>query len=85
MQYAVHKGKYRATLAGRRSGVEGVREPETGQEAQVVAMRERGASWKEIEAAFGLTRQQARYAFQKGKREERRAQRRSLGGRGPKT
>jgi hypothetical protein len=35
-------------------------------------MRDGGASWKEVQAAFGLTRQQARYAYQLGKRAERR-------------
>jgi type V secretory pathway adhesin AidA len=45
--------------------------------ARIVAMRDGGASWHDIEQAFGLTRQQARYAFQIGKRAERRAERRS--------
>ena len=45
--------------------------------ARIVAMREGGASWQEIERTFGMTRQQARYAYQVGKRVERRAARRA--------
>jgi hypothetical protein len=44
---------------------------------EVCALRDAGASWKEIQQRFGLTRQQARYAYQRGKREERRAARRA--------
>ena len=43
--------------------------------ARIVAMRDAGRTWKEIQAAYGLTRQQARYAYQLGKRRERRQQR----------
>lgn len=43
---------------------------------RVVHMRDSGATWKEVQEAFGLTRQQARYAYQVGKRAERRAGRR---------
>ena len=41
--------------------------------ARILAMRDGGASWHEIEKDFGLTRQQARYAYQLGKRAARRA------------
>lgn len=43
--------------------------------ARVVAMRDSGAAWKDIQASFNLTRQQARYAYQLGRRAERRAER----------
>jgi hypothetical protein len=43
---------------------------------KVVAMRDGGASWLEIQEVFQLTRQQARYAYQRGKRVERRQSRR---------
>jgi hypothetical protein len=43
--------------------------------ARIVALRDAGQSWKEIQAAYGLTRQQARYAYQLGKRRERRERR----------
>ena len=39
---------------------------------RIVEMRDKGASWKEVQEVFGLTRQQARYAYQLGKRAERR-------------
>jgi hypothetical protein len=42
---------------------------------QVLRLRENGASWLEIQQTFGLTRQQARYAYQRALREERRAKR----------
>lgn len=45
-------------------------------DARVARMREDGAGWAEIERVFGITRQQARYAYQKAKRVERRAERR---------
>ncbi len=45
--------------------------------ARIVEMRDAGASWKEIQEAFALTRQQARYAYQLGKRAERRSARRN--------
>jgi hypothetical protein len=44
--------------------------------AQIVKLRDAGASWKEIQQTFGLSRQQARYAYQLGKRVERRNARR---------
>ena len=40
--------------------------------AEIVALRDGGASWKDIADRYGLTRQQARYAYQLGKRKERR-------------
>jgi hypothetical protein len=43
---------------------------------RIARLRDEGASWLQIQQAFQLTRQQARYAYQRGKREERRAQRR---------
>jgi hypothetical protein len=43
---------------------------------RILAMRDGGAAWSEVEAAFTLTRQQARYAYQKAKREARRRNRR---------
>lgn len=45
-------------------------------DARVLAMREAGAAWLDIQRAFGLTRQQARYAYQRAKREERRGRER---------
>jgi len=45
------------------------------QDARIAALRDSGVEWHEIRASFGLTRQQARYAYQRAKREERRAQR----------
>lgn len=42
---------------------------------RVVAMRDAGAPWKEILETLGLTRQQARYQYQLGKRAERRGAR----------
>jgi hypothetical protein len=47
-----------------------------GLDARVAQMRKDGAAWADIERAFGITRQQARYAYQKAKRVERRAERR---------
>ncbi len=44
--------------------------------ARIVEMRDAGRAWKEIQDTFGLTRQQARYAYQLGKRRERRIARR---------
>jgi hypothetical protein len=49
--------------------------PDPEIQAQIVAMRDAGATWVEIQKRFGLTRQQARYAFQLGKRAERRRNR----------
>lgn len=46
--------------------------------ARVLTMREAGRPWKEIAEACGVTRQQARYAYQLGKRQERRSARRSV-------
>jgi predicted transcriptional regulator len=46
-------------------------------EAEIVARRDAGVSWQDIEKEFGLTRQQARYGYQRGKRVERRAARRN--------
>jgi len=39
---------------------------------RVVEMRDEGASWLRIQEEFGLSRQQARYAYQLGKRAARR-------------
>lgn len=47
------------------------------QDERIAQMRDGGASWLEIQQAFALTRQQARYAYQRGKREQRRSQRRA--------
>jgi hypothetical protein len=49
-------------------------EPERN--ARIVLMRDAGMSWLDIQREFGLTRQQARYAYQLGKRAERRRSRR---------
>jgi hypothetical protein len=46
-----------------------------GTDARVLQMREAGASWLEIQQAFGLSRQQARYAYQRARREQRRSAR----------
>ncbi len=45
-------------------------------DARIAQLRDGGATWLEIQREFDLTRQQARYAYQRGKREERRSQRR---------
>jgi len=45
------------------------------QDARIAALRDSGATWHEIGTSFGLTRQQARYAYQRAKREERRERR----------
>jgi hypothetical protein len=45
------------------------------QDDRIAHMRDSGATWLEIQQAFTLTRQQARYAYQRGKREQRRAER----------
>ncbi len=45
-------------------------------DARVLEMRKSGSSWADIERALGLNRQQARYAYQKAKRIERRKLRR---------
>jgi transcriptional regulator len=50
-------------------------ESRTDPDDRVLVMREAGASWLEIQRAFGLTRQQARYAYQRARREKRRARR----------
>lgn len=47
------------------------------QDERIARLRDEGATWLEIQQVFGLTRQQARYGYQRGKREERRAERRS--------
>jgi DNA-binding CsgD family transcriptional regulator len=46
-------------------------------EREVLRLRENGASWLEIQQQFGLTRQQARYAYQRARRVQRRAARRA--------
>jgi hypothetical protein len=45
---------------------------------RIAHLRDGGATWLEIQREFDLTRQQARYAYQRGKREERRSQRRVM-------
>jgi hypothetical protein len=40
--------------------------------ARITQMRDDGASWLQIQEEFGLSRQQARYAYQLGKRALRR-------------
>lgn len=52
-------------------------EPAENHDREVLRLREGGASWLEISQALGLTRQQARYAYQRAKRVERRAERRA--------
>jgi len=47
----------------------------TERNARIVEMREQGTAWSDIQSVFGLTRQQARYAYQLGKRAERRGKR----------
>lgn len=49
---------------------------DAAQDERIAHRRDEGATWLEIQQEFGLTRQQARYAYQRGKRQERRAQRR---------
>jgi len=49
---------------------------DAAQDGKIAQRRDEGATWLEIQREFDLTRQQARYAYQRGKREERRAQRR---------
>jgi hypothetical protein len=49
---------------------------DAAQDARIAQRRDEGVTWLEIQQEFNLTRQQARYAYQRGKREERRAQRR---------
>jgi hypothetical protein len=49
---------------------------DAAQDARIAQRRDKGATWLEIQQEFNLTRQQARYAYQRGKREERRARRR---------
>ena len=52
-------------------------QPATGrnaaQDERIARMRDEGASWLQIQREFDLSRQQARYAYQRGKREERRS------------
>ena len=50
--------------------------PESDLDARIAKMRDDGMGWAEIERTFGISRQQARYAYQKAKRVERRAARR---------
>ena len=52
--------------------------PNAERSARIVIMRDGGAAWIEIQKAFGLTRQQARYAYQLGKRAERRRGRKNV-------
>jgi len=44
-------------------------------QAEIVRLRDSGTSWQEIQQRFNMTRQQARYAYQLGKRAQRRAER----------
>jgi transcriptional regulator len=48
---------------------------QSDQDALVLKMREEGVSWLDIARALNLTRQQARYAYQRAKREVRRSRR----------
>lgn len=48
---------------------------EVARNNEIVRLREEGLSWLEIQQRFDLTRQQARYAYQLGKRAERRQNR----------
>jgi hypothetical protein len=54
--------------------------PASGRDAardeRIALRRDEGATWLQIQREFDLTRQQARYAYQRGKRAERRARRR---------
>jgi hypothetical protein len=50
---------------------------DAAQDERIANLRDQGASWLEIQREFDLTRQQARYAYQRGKREERRSRRRA--------
>jgi hypothetical protein len=43
---------------------------------RIAALRDAGVSWLEIQQEFGLTRQQARYAYQLARRAERRGKNR---------
>jgi len=52
--------------------------PDAELAARVVEMRDRGLAWSEIQSTLGLTRQQARYAYQLGRRAERRKARRAM-------
>ena len=45
-------------------------------DVQVLKMREEGASWLDVARTLNLTRQQARYAYQRAKREARRSAKR---------
>jgi transcriptional regulator len=45
-------------------------------DAEVLKMRDAGSSWLDIARALGLTRQQARYAYQRARREVRRSAKR---------
>lgn len=55
---------------------EGATRPNAELAAHVVELRDGGRAWSEIQQALGMTRQQARYAYQLGKRAERRQARR---------
>lgn len=50
-------------------------ESDTERNFRIVDMRDGGAAWNQIQTVFGMTRQQARYAYQLGKRAERRGKR----------
>lgn len=56
------------------TGDEGA-EDTAARDHEVLRLRENGATWLEIQRAMSLTRQQARHAYQKAKRQERRAKR----------
>ena len=57
-------------------GEETMERPSDELAARIVTMRDGGMSWAEIQQQLGLTRQQARYAYQLGKRAQRRSSRR---------
>jgi transcriptional regulator len=48
-----------------------------GMETRVLQLRESGVTWLDIQRELGVTRQQARYAYQRAKREERRKAKRA--------
>jgi len=82
---------YRCRMRGSRPDTDVVRLPDSARlawgvtdqpsaqdiERRVFEMRGKGAPWVEIQRDLGLTRQQARYAYQRALRAERRKAKRS--------
>jgi hypothetical protein len=62
---------------GRYHGFVDSKPPAAEIDARVLALRDSGTSWLDIQRELGLNRQQARYAYQRAKRERRRAERRA--------